>query len=381
MHMQAPDWYLYFRQTRPTVIEGFALTSEPILLAEYVQALAAAARAPVTTTAASYSGNPRDFYSREVTLTATCEERIQVELRAQQSALGPDDPAPILGDTLQVVLRAPLASYAAKLATWCALRDELAKVGCVDRTAELKPTAIVDEARAAGDAETATRLAGEIAAVQEAERARAEHIESLRAERAELAAPAPAQPAKQAAPVAQPSVARGFEPRVTFHGGVLEVAYGTADAAALRALLEGGAYRDATKVVLVGSPIGDAGVALLARSGAFPRARELHLGATGLTDRGARALARQAVGLDHLERLDLGEVPGEGSPIGARANSGVSDAGVDEIARSPRLPALRRIERGKEHRFPGGREGRELVEISRADGRIVESSIYHSIWP
>ncbi len=210
--MKTHDGYLYFRQTRPTVIEGFELKSEPILLTEYVHALSAAARAPVTTTAAPYSGNPRDFYSREVTLATTHSERIQVELRAHQSALSPDDPTPILGDTLQVVLRdvvsrAPQASYAAKLATWCALRDELAKVGCVDRTAELKPTAILDEASAAGDAETATRLAREIAAVHEAERAREARVESLRAERDkrdkrdkrdELAAPSPAPPAPRA---------------------------------------------------------------------------------------------------------------------------------------------------------------------------------------
>ncbi len=134
--------------------------------------------------------------------------------------------------------------------------------------------------------------------------------------------------------------------------------------------------------MLVGSPIGDDGVVLLARSGGFPSVEELHIGAIGLTGRAARALAREAVGLDHLERLELGEVPAEGSQIGARDGSGVSDAGVEELARSPHLPALRRIERGKEHRFvPGGREGREVIEILRADGRVVESWIYHSIWP
>ncbi|HRH00378.1 MAG TPA: hypothetical protein PLR99_29240 [Polyangiaceae bacterium] len=191
----------------------------------------------------------------------------------------------------------------------------------------------------------------------------------------------------------RPTVMEGYElksapisltasPRVTFRGDVLEVAYGALDAASLRALIERGEHRDATKVVLVGNPIGDEGVALLARSGGFPSVTELCLGASGLSDKGARALAQEAVGLDHLERLDLGEVPAESDRVGARDGSGVSDAGVEELARSPRLPALRTIDRGKEHRFvPGGREGRELIEIRRADGRVVESRITHSIWP
>lgn len=376
--MTTNDWYLLFRQTRPTVLEGFELKSEPILLEEYERALAAAAGGSMTTTAAPYSGNPRDYYSREITLAASRGDQIRIEMRIQQSAFCVDDPAPILGDSISVVLRAPQASYAAKLATWHALGDELAKIGCTDRTVDTTPTSIVDEARGAGDLETATRLTTEMAPVRKAERD------------ARPAARSPGPPATKATPVANPApsppvsglVPKRIEPRVTFQGGVLEVAYGTVDPASLRTLIESGEYRDATKVVLVGTPIGDDGVAFLARSGGFPSVTELHLGATGITDKGARALAQDAVGLDHLERLDLGDVPAESSRIGARDDSGVSDSGVEEIARSLRLPALRRIDRGKEYRFvPGGREGREIIEIRRADGRVIESCIYHLIWP
>jgi hypothetical protein len=383
--MEPDDWYLRFHQSRPTVFDGFELKSVRILIEEYERALSAAAGAPVSTTAGPYSGNPRDFYSRELTLAASRGDQIRIELRIQQSAFSLDDPSPILGDSFIVVLRAPPASYAAKLAAWHALRDQLAEVGCVDRTVDSKPTSIVDEASAAGDLETATRLAEAIAEVQdaerEAERARRKRVEERRARDAERAARSPGPVPTPDPPPVSP-VAKPVEPRVTFQGGVLEVAAGTVDAASLRALIEGGAYRDATKVVLAGTPIGDEGVAFLARSGGFPSVTELHLGATGITDRGARALAQEAVGLDHLERLDLGDVPAESSRIGARDDSGVSDAGVEALARSLRLPALRTIDRGKEWRFvPGGREGREVIEIRRADGRVVESRIYHLIWP
>lgn len=394
--MKPNDWYLRFHQSRPTVLDGFELKSVPILIEEYERALSAAAGGPVSTTAAPYSGNPRDFYSREVTLAASRGDQIRIELRIQQSALGLDDPSPLLGDSISVVVRAPQASYAARLATWHALRDQLARVGCIDVTVDSKPTSIVDEARAAGDLETATRLAEAIAAVQqaerEAERAHRERVDELRARDAEVAARSPGPPSLPASGLA-PSiptpapppfrpVAKRIEPRVTFQGGVLEVAAGTVDAASLRTLIESGAYRDATKVVLAGTPIGDDGVAFLARSGGFPSVTELYLGATGITDKGARALAQEAVGLDHLERLDLGDVPAESSQIGARDDSGVSDAGVEEIARSPRLPALRTLDRVKEYRFaPGGREGREIVELRRADGRVVESCLFHMMWP
>ncbi|MCB9560180.1 MAG: hypothetical protein H6708_07195 [Kofleriaceae bacterium] len=169
---------------------------------------------------------------------------------------------------------------------------------------------------------------------------------------------------------------------MTFQDGTLAFATGWLDAAALAALIEGGAYRGATRVHLTRAPLGDDGVAYLARSGGFPAVTELALGGTGMTDAGAIAVARQAVGLDHLAVLDLGDVPAESDARGPRDPAGVSDRGVDELARSPRLPALRRIVRGHEHRMPcQGRDDTEIVAIRRADGRVVEAVIYHTIWP
>ena len=75
----------------------------------------------------------------------------------------------------------------------------------------------------------------------------------------------------------------------------------------------------------------------------------------------------------------LGDVAADGPP----ARSGVSDAAVRTLARSPHLPALRRITRGQEHRAytDGAREGPETTPIHRDDGRVVESIIHHAIWP
>jgi uncharacterized protein (TIGR02996 family) len=171
-------------------------------------------------------------------------------------------------------------------------------------------------------------------------------------------------------------------PRFSYRFGVLDLSAAQLSAGEIRALIDRGEYRSAHKLVLTNNRIGDHGVAHLARSGAFPSLTELQLADTRLTDAGARLLAHQAVGLEHLEHLELGDVPAEGSDIGARDKSGVSDAVVRELARSPRLPALRSITRGKEYRHRiDGREGREVVPIQRDDGRVVESIILHTMWP
>ncbi len=171
-------------------------------------------------------------------------------------------------------------------------------------------------------------------------------------------------------------------PRVPFRFGVLDLGASRLETAELRGLIESGEFRTAVKLWFGQHQIGDGGVAHLARSGAFPSLVELHLGA-GVTDRAASLLAREAVGLERLERLDLGEVPAEGTKIGARDGSGVGDAVVRALARSPRLPALRTISRSKEYRAyaTGAREGPERISIERDDGSVVESVIHHSIWP
>jgi len=379
------DWYLHFLQSQPITIEACE------------RALSGLAGA-VTTTFAPYRGNPRDFYTRAITLTAELGGGgLDIELQLQQAAWAPHDPQPIISDGLTVVLRATSAPFAIKLATWFALRDALATLGCTDRTIDMQPTAIVDDAKAAGDLETAARLRKEIASVRRREAAVRRRITRLRAQdaaRTAAAAPsaaappatvAPANPAALVsalpAPDEQP-VLQGDPPALcmAFQAGRLAVASGILDAASLRAVIASGAYRSATAVSFTRAALDDEAVAYLARSGGFPAVTELGLGGTGMTDRGARSLAHGAVGFELLETLDLGDVPAE--PDRFSTPCGVSDAGVEVIARSSRLPALRRIIRRHEHRQPGNyREDTERIAIPRADGRVVESIIEHTIWP
>ncbi|MCE9578353.1 MAG: hypothetical protein K8W52_34820 [Deltaproteobacteria bacterium] len=380
------DWHLHFLQAQPITIEACerALSGFGV----------------VTTTFEPYTGNPRDFYARTVTLSAALGDRgVHVELRLQQAAWAPHDPAPIIAEGFVVVLRATSAPFAIKLATWHALRDALAALGCTDRTIEMKPIAIVDEARAAGDIQTAARLRAEIAVVRKREAAVRRRMTKLRAQdAARIAAAVPLAAAPLAAitptrasglasslPAAdERPVLQGDPPalRMAFQAGRLEVATGILDAASLAVLIEGGEYRSATAVVFTHAALRDEGVAYLARSGGFPAVTELGLGGTSMTDTGARLFAQGAVGLDRLETLDLGDVPAEPDRFGARDPSGVSDAGVELIACSSRLPALCRIIRRHEHRQPGSyREDTEIIAIARADGRVVESIIEHSIWP
>jgi hypothetical protein len=163
---------------------------------------------------------------------------------------------------------------------------------------------------------------------------------------------------------------------------VLTLSWSKFDVKNLGALIDSGEYRSATRL-LVGVRIRDDGLAKIARSGGFPALVELNVGGTGITDIGAYALAEHAVGLDHLETISLGDVPRERDDIGATDEFGVSDDGVRALALSPKLPALRTITRSKEYRHtpPESREEREVIPITRPDGRVVESVIYHSIWP
>lgn len=175
---------------------------------------------------------------------------------------------------------------------------------------------------------------------------------------------------------------------VSYRGGVLDLSAGTLAVDEILALIDSGRYRRAKRLVL--PAIGDAGIAHLARSGAFPALVALDLERARITDAGARVLAHEAVGLDQLEQLALGDVPAEAPNIGARDDAGVSRAGVLELARSPRLPALRSITQSREYRLGWGGgsahpedhgEGPEVISVGREDGRVVEWTIFHSIWP
>jgi len=161
-------------------------------------------------------------------------------------------------------------------------------------------------------------------------------------------------------------------PPFGFRFGVLDFSGGRLGAADVQRYVDRENFRSATKVLLSGTRIGDSGLAHLARCGAFPSLVQLSLAGTGITDDGVCAFARDAVGLDHLEDISLGDIP-----------NGIGDEAVAELARSPHLPALRTIVRTLEHRpySEGASEDTEVVQLRGHDERVVESIIHHSIFP
>ncbi|MBL8621173.1 MAG: TIGR02996 domain-containing protein [Myxococcales bacterium] len=173
--------------------------------------------------------------------------------------------------------------------------------------------------------------------------------------------------------------------RVSFRFGVLDLSGTSLSPAEIAAEIATGAYASAIRLVFGRNRLGDAGVAQLAACGQLPALTELDLHGADITDAGARALATTAVGLDHVAHVALGEVPRAGDGIGAQDETGVSDAAVDALARSPRLPGLRSITRTKTYRHGAGgadaRDDREVTPIRHADGRVVESIVVHSLWP
>lgn len=191
---------------------------------------------------------------------------------------------------------------------------------------------------------------------------------------AKLAAPPP-QPV--APPPAPPVVAA---PRPSFVNGVLDLdSAKLRNVERLRELIATGDYRSAIEVRLHYVHLGDAVAELLAPARAFPKLVVLDLGGSGIGDAGARALATQAVELDALEILHLGDAVGShDASVG-----GVSDAAVDMLARSPRLPALRQITRCFTHHVyaAGARDDQETTTIERDDGRVVQSTLSHFLWP
>lgn len=499
------DWQLYFQQSDAITVEDCAR-----VLAQL---------GPVTTAYGQFSGNPRDFYTRSVDISAQRDDMTLV-LHLLQSAQSVEDTAPLVQTGGSLTMQA--ARFADKLATWRALRDGFAAIGCVDRTLAMSPGSIVDDAEAAGETALAAQLRRQItealvadvprgwniylqstrpddfeailaahpmpdrvnsigfadcqltalpaglarftnleqlsiaedrldgaalrglalptlttlsltgsglhqlssadlagfprletlhlqgSAIAALEIADAcpvlrrvsflytplsrdlDRIAALQAQRKDVswegAPPPKTKRTKHAA--AKPRVSRTpalpvvAPTDVRFEGGVLDLADRLLSDGEVRALIATGAYRDAVEIDLSRNRIGDAGVAHLARSGAFPSLTKLDLADTGITDKGAHAIAQRSAGLAKLEHLILGDVPAEADDIGARDDSGVSDAAVDELARSPRLPALRTIVRYKEYRRRNdGREERETIPIALDDGRVVEHIIFHRIWP
>lgn len=197
------------------------------------------------------------------------------------------------------------------------------------------------------------------------------------------AAPAPAQ-VEAPAPPAPPAVATSAPSdvpakRPSFEGGVLDLDAIKHDIAAIRAAVTSGDYGDATIVRLQHTIQGDAFAALVATSRAFPRLVELDLGGASVSDVGARALATEAVGLDALETIHLGDAPGSRNAHFGGVNAGAAE----ELARSTRLPALRRVTRSFTHHVmaEGATERDETIAVVRADGRIVELVMFNLCWP
>lgn len=156
------DWPLAFKESQPLTIETYA------------RALSALATSPVATDVGSLGGNPRDGYDRSVTITARRGD-VRIQLAVIQTLRGPDDPDPVTA-LCGCTLHAPGAPFATKLATWMALRDALAQIGCTDRTLAWRPAPIVDEAEAAGETAAAARLRSDITAALVAEAPSCRHI-------------------------------------------------------------------------------------------------------------------------------------------------------------------------------------------------------------
>lgn len=146
------SWWLKFRESQPLTVDAWE------------QALVAFVGGPVQTDVPWFSGNPRDGYSRAVTITAPCPARdVTLVLSLNQEAWteGGDPFSTALG-TLR--LDGPNASFATKYAAWQELRGVFVGLGCADQTLISHPAPIVDDALAAGDTATAARLRKEITA-------------------------------------------------------------------------------------------------------------------------------------------------------------------------------------------------------------------------
>ena len=112
----------------------------------------------VTTEVGELSGNPRDFYSRSITIRGQRGD-LKIELRADQGMRGANEPEPIISRVYLLVS----APYATKLAAWQALTTAFAKIGWIDDTLT-SAAPIIDDATAAGDTSTVARIRAESAA-------------------------------------------------------------------------------------------------------------------------------------------------------------------------------------------------------------------------
>jgi hypothetical protein len=109
------DWILHVRESQPVALEG------------YVQALSAFVDGPVETEREELSGNPRDGYYRGVTLRAQRPgDDVRIEMWLIQATSGLDE-SDVTTRPSGCSLHVPIAT---RQATWTALRDALARIGC-----------------------------------------------------------------------------------------------------------------------------------------------------------------------------------------------------------------------------------------------------------
>lgn len=166
-----PEWELAFGNGPRAQLEAL------------YRALADATGGQVFSDSMEPTGNPRDGFYRDITLTAERPDgqlRIAMELREQTG--GPGDQIWILSSELRGT------NYAIKRAAYHLLRDALGKLDYVDETIAKNPAAIVDDAEAAGNTVLASQMRAEITArLVENARTNTDSRIVLRSPRADLA--------------------------------------------------------------------------------------------------------------------------------------------------------------------------------------------------
>jgi hypothetical protein len=152
------DWYLSFSGT-------------PITLAAAEQLLSSSC-GTVSAELGDSDGNPHDGYYQPVSIIGQRDD-VRLVLHTTLSLSSSSDPSGITG-SCNVVVQAP--SPASKRAAWRLLADAFATIGWTDYTLISNPAAIVDDAEAAGELETAARLRADITRALVAFAAQSAHV-------------------------------------------------------------------------------------------------------------------------------------------------------------------------------------------------------------
>lgn len=105
-----------------------ALRGSQRLAIEQWEELLASVVGAIVTTCGEWSGNPRDFYSRSITFTGVRDD-VHVTVHLLEHRRGPGDPEQFIDPGPQVALR----GAAGVDEVWIAVRQALARVGCVEQ--------------------------------------------------------------------------------------------------------------------------------------------------------------------------------------------------------------------------------------------------------